>query len=117
MSNIQIYDPVLCCSSGVCGVDVDQQLVNVAANIEWAKQNGAHIERFNLGQEPLAFAEQPLIKTYLERFGEKSLPVMLVDGEIAIAGRYPTREELARVAGITLACQPEPGCCPGKKCC
>ena len=30
MKTIQIYDPAMCCSSGVCGIEVDQTLVNLA---------------------------------------------------------------------------------------
>ena len=48
MTTIQIFDPALCCSSGVCGTEVDQALVNFSADADWARQNGAHIERFNL---------------------------------------------------------------------
>ena len=29
---IQIFDPALCCASGVCGTDVDQALVSFAAD-------------------------------------------------------------------------------------
>ena len=48
MPSIQIFDPALCCSTGVCGVEVDQNLVNFAADVDWAKQHGAQVERFNL---------------------------------------------------------------------
>jgi len=73
MANIQVYDPALCCSTGVCGVDVDQQLVNFSADVEWAKQNGAQIERFNLAQQPLAFAESAAVRGFLERSGAEGL--------------------------------------------
>ncbi len=53
MANIQIFDPALCCSTGVCGVDIDQALVSFAANVERAKQNGVQIERFSLAGQPL----------------------------------------------------------------
>ncbi len=33
MANIQIFDPTLCCSTGVCGVEVDQTLVRFARNL------------------------------------------------------------------------------------
>ena len=56
MTKIEVYDGAMCCSTGVCGVDVDQALVNFAADVEWAKQQGVKIERFNLGQQPLQFA-------------------------------------------------------------
>lgn len=118
MSKIQVFDPSLCCSSGVCGVDVDQQLVDFAADVDWAKQNGADIERFNLAQQPLAFAENPVVKAFLERSGAEGLPLILMDGEIAQAGRYPNRAELARWAGLALAAdQPASACCSGSKCC
>ena len=46
MSLIQVFDPAMCCNTGVCGTEVDQQLVTFAADVDWAKQNGAQIERF-----------------------------------------------------------------------
>ena len=103
MKKIQVFDPALCCSSGVCGVEVDQQLVTFAADVDWAKQNGAQIERFNLAQQPMAFAENAVVKGLLERSGESALPVTLVDGEVAFAGRYPRREDLARWLGVAQA--------------
>lgn len=122
MATIQVFDPALCCSTGVCGVEVDQQLVSFSADVDWAKQNGAQIERFNLAQQPLAFAENPIVKGFLERSGQEALPLILVDGEVALAGRYPNRVELARWAGIVQAVEPEAakpagGCCSGSRCC
>lgn len=103
MSTIQIFDPALCCSTGVCGVDVDQQLVTFAADVDWAMQNGARIERFNLAQQPLVFARNAVVSAFLERSGDEALPLILVDGEVALAGRYPSRHQLAEWAGITSA--------------
>jgi hypothetical protein len=127
MKKIQVFDPALCCSSGVCGVDVDQQLVTFAADVAWAKQNGADIERFNLAQQPMAFAENAAVKGMLERSGEGALPLTLVDGEVALAGRYPGRDELTRWTAPAQAAAELPtveaaapavgGCCSGGRCC
>lgn len=118
MTTIHVFDPALCCSTGVCGVEVDQQLVGFSADVDWAKLNGAAIERFNLAQQPLAFAENRVVKGFLERSGAEALPLILVDGEVALAGRYPNRAELARWAGIAQTEEkPESGCCSGSKCC
>lgn len=120
MKNIQIFDPALCCSTGVCGVDVEQALVSFAADVSWAKENGAKIERFNLAQQPMAFAENASVKGFLERSGQESLPLVLVDGEVALAGRYPQRAELARWAGIAQVSdesKPAESCCSTKSCC
>lgn len=122
MTSIQIFDPALCCSTGVCGVDIDQQLVDFSAAIDWARQNGAQIERFNLAQQPMAFAENAVVKRFLERSGAEALPLILLDGEVALAGRYPLKAELARWAGIatapdSAAAKPAGDCCSGSRCC
>lgn len=118
MTTIQVFDPALCCSTGVCGVETDQALVTFAADVDWAKQNGAHIERFNLAQEPMVFAENASVKGFLERSGQEALPLILIDGEIALAGRYPNRAELARWAGVNEVEDAKPGaCCSGSSCC
>ena len=118
MKNIQIFDPALCCSTGVCGVDVDQSLVTFSADVDWAKQNGVKIERFNLAQQPMAFAESATVKAFLQRSGAEALPLVLVDGEMALAGRYPKRTELARWAGLADAVEVKPKgtCCSGGCC-
>ncbi|RDB43743.1 arsenical resistance operon transcriptional repressor ArsD [Halomonas sp. DQ26W] len=119
MKNIQVFDPSLCCSSGVCGVDVDQALVAFSADMEWAKHNGIPIKRFNLARDPMAFASHVVVKDFLARSGQEALPLILVDGQIALAGRYPNRGELSRWAGVTESSeQPatNPGCCAGNRC-
>ncbi|HMN57357.1 MAG: arsenite efflux transporter metallochaperone ArsD [Burkholderiales bacterium] len=119
MPNIQIFDPALCCSTGVCGVNVNQSLVSFAADVDWARQNGAQVERFNLAQQPLVFADNPTVKGFLQRSGQEALPLVLVDGEVALAGRYPSRSELARWAGIEAptAAPAQGACCSGGRCC
>lgn len=118
MQTIQVFDPALCCRTGVCGVDLDQALVNFSADVAWAKKNGAQIERFNLAQEPTVFAENPTVSAFLQRSGHESLPLILIDGEVALAGRYPSRAELARWSGIAAAADPAPSAdgCSGNPC-
>ena len=120
MKKVQVFDPALCCSSGVCGTDVDQKLVDFSANVDWAKQQGAQIERFNLAQQPMAFAENAVVKGLLERSGEGALPVTLIEGELALAGRYPSRDELLRWTEMAPVVTPPAAagsCCSGGRCC
>jgi hypothetical protein len=118
MTTIQVFDSALCCSSGVCGTQVDQQLVDFAADFAWARQSGASIERFNLAQQPMAYAENAVVKAFLERSGTEALPLILVDGDVALAGRYPQRKELSRWAGLSPAEVAAAGsCCSGGRCC
>ena len=73
MKKVQVFDPALCCSSGVCGTDVDQALVTFSADVDWIKQNGGQIERFNLARQPMAFADNAVVKGLLERSGKSCL--------------------------------------------
>jgi hypothetical protein len=120
MTTIQIFDPALCCSSGVCGTDADQQLITFAADVDWLQQHGGQIERFNLAQQPMAFVENAAVKAFLEHSGQEGLPLVLVDGAVVLTGRYPRRAELSRWTGISqfdIAVKPAEGCCGGSKCC
>ena len=122
MKKIQVFDPALCCSTGVCGTEVDQALVDFSADVDWLKHAGGQIERFNLAQQPMSFVENAVVKSFLERAGAEGLPLILLDGEITMAGRYPSRKELARFADISggaseSASAKVEGCCSGSKCC
>lgn len=101
MKPIQVFDPALCCSTGVCGVEVDQALVSFAADVDWAQGQGATIERFNLAQQPMAFAENAAVKAALERSGEAALPLVVLEGGVVLSGRYPSRDELSHWLGLT----------------
>jgi arsenite methyltransferase len=92
---IEMFEPAMCCQSGVCGPSVDQQLIDVREDVRWAQAQGAHVSRHNLSSDPDAFVANPKVTGLMAAFGEKALPVLLVDGDIVIHGRYPSREELA----------------------
>ncbi|MEW6435244.1 MAG: arsenite efflux transporter metallochaperone ArsD [Myxococcota bacterium] len=90
----------MCCSSGICGPAVDPQLVRFAADLDWLASAGVQVERFNLSQQPAAFAADAAVKAALETKGESSLPLIAVNGEVKSTGAYPTREALAAWAGV-----------------
>lgn len=123
MKSMQVFEnTVVRCNSGGCGCsgDDDQQLVDFAKDVDWAKENGAQIERFNFEQQPVAFTNNQIVKDFLQRCGEEMLPLILVDGEIFLAARYPNRLELTNWAGIAqpiAEIKPIDGCCSGGKCC
>jgi AhpD family alkylhydroperoxidase len=97
---VQVFDPAMCCSTGICGPSVDPRLVRFAADLDWLKSQGVSVERFNLSQEPRAFAENAAVKDALELTGEAALPLVQVDGEEKSRGVYPSRDELAIWAGV-----------------
>ena len=100
MSRIEVFDPPMCCSTGVCGPAVDPTLARFAADVEWLRGQGVAVDRFNLAQQPAAFVGNPVVKRALSESSRACLPLILVGGEIAFRGAYPSREELTRLAGV-----------------
>ena len=119
MPTNRVFDPAMCCSSGVCGPSVDPELARFAADVAWLQQQGVAVERFNLAQQPGAFAASPPVQAALAR-GTEVLPLILVDDRIAVEGAYPSRETLAALAGVVVHKAPSPksgGCCGSKTGC
>ncbi len=100
MTKVQIFDPAMCCPTGVCGPGVDPVLPRFAADVEWLKSKGVEVERFNLAQQVAAFTSNPTVKGTLNSKGTRCLPLTLVNGEIVAEGSYPTRKDLAELTGV-----------------
>lgn len=123
MKTVQVYDKPMCCSTGVCGPDVDPVLPKFAADLDWLKSQGHQVERFNLAQQPQAFIDNKSIHQVLSTEGTDSLPVIVVDGEIVSRNVYPSRDTLSAWVNDVPAKQMLPvakasgGCCGTSGCC
>jgi arsenite methyltransferase len=98
---IQVYDPPLCCPTGVCGPSVDPELLRIAADLKWLEGEGVAVERFNLAQQADAFVKNPAVLDLLNAHDTECLPVVVFDGEVVAQGGYPTREQLVSWLGLT----------------
>ncbi len=92
---LEVFDPAMCCSTGVCGSEVDPELVRFAGDLEWLKGQGVEVIRYNLAQTPAQFVNTVLVRDTLMREGNKCLPLILVGGNIVSSAKYPTREILS----------------------
>lgn len=115
-----ILDPALCCSTGVCGPDVDDSLVQTAANVKWLKSLGLEIARHNVSNDGEAFQQYPEAIEKLKMDGLNSLPYILIDGKIVMSGRYPKKSEWENLLKTDPAPVAQPqnnSCCGGTSCC
>lgn len=94
---MQIFEPALCCPTGLCGVAVDPELLRISTVLETLKKHGIMVDRFNLNSTPMAFVENTVVNDYINKVGADGLPVVLLDDSICITGRYPTNEELIKL--------------------
>lgn len=100
MKNIEVFDPPMCCSSGVCGPKVDKKLAEFSAAVAWLRSQGVEVKRYNPAHEYEAFTANPKVVQAVNEFGTGCLPLILVDGEVVSRGGYPSRDELAALAGL-----------------
>lgn len=122
MKKIEIYDPAMCCSTGICGPSIDQELLRVATVVNSLAKKGISITRYNLSSDPQAFIDNKKVNEYLIKEEVEVLPITLVDGEVVKTRAYPTDDEFAQWTGLAKAeftasseskgC----GCCDGGCC-
>ena len=98
MAKFEIYDKPMCCSTGICGPQVDPVLPRFAADLDWLRTQGHQVDRFNLAQQPAAFAANEEVKRMLAAESVECLPLILVDGHVVRKADYPSRAQLAELA-------------------
>jgi hypothetical protein len=130
MKKMFIYEPAMCCETGICGVGVDKELLRISTVLNTLKKHGITVQRYNLSNAPQEFINNKAVNEFINIHGVDELPAIVVDGEIIITGRYPTNDEFSKILGISpnfLGEKPKTeketskksgGCgCSGGKCC
>lgn len=111
---IDIYDPAMCCATGVCGPSVDTELLRVATVVEALKKKGVDIARYNLASEPQAFVTSKTVNDLLMQDSDV-LPITLVDGEVVKSKAHLTNDEFSKYSDVAIVTAPaaEAACCSG----
>ncbi|MHB8282089.1 MAG: arsenite efflux transporter metallochaperone ArsD [bacterium] len=94
---LEIYDPALCCSTGVCGPRPDIKLIKINDILNKLKNDfGDRIEikRHSISNEPKEFLSNNAVSSIIQKEGKRSLPVCILNGELLTQGRYPEEGEL-----------------------
>jgi hypothetical protein len=115
----------MCCSTGLCGVSVDPELLRISTVLDTLQKKDVKVERFNLNSAPMEFVNDAVINAFINAKGPDGLPAILLDGKIVLAGRYPTNDEFTKWLGLPndLLGKPAPkgpksgGCCCKGGCC
>lgn len=100
MKKMFIYEPAMCCSTGLCGVGVDPELIRISTVLNTLKRKGAEVERFNLSSSPQEFINNKDVNEFINVKGVDELPIIVIDGEIVITGRYPTNDEFTSLLDL-----------------
>jgi hypothetical protein len=122
---IEIYDPAMCCSTGVCGPSVDPELVRIQESLRQIQKQAPEvkIDRYGLSADPQAFVDNSAVAELLKNEGPQCLPLVFVDGMVIRKGCYPVNDQIQTIlkqAGfdVTLAEKKKTSsCCSGSSCC
>ncbi len=94
MKKIEVFDPAMCCETGVCGPSINEELLRFATLVQELKGDGVDIVRYGLSNAPQAFVDREVITALLNAEGAEVLPVVLVDGHVVKKYAYPLKEEV-----------------------
>ena len=100
MKKMQIFEPAMCCPTGLCGVGVDPELLRISVVLNSLQKNGVTVDRFNLTDAPMEFVNNQAVNQFINAHGVEQLPVAVVDGAIVITGRYPSNEDFVNLLEI-----------------
>lgn len=100
MKHMEIFEQAMCCPTGLCGPSIDPELLRVSTVLDTLKQHGIDVGRYNLTSAPLKFVQTKAVTDFLQHHGPEDLPLILVDGAVQFAGRYPTNDEFASLIGF-----------------
>ncbi len=100
MKKMVIYDPAMCCSTGVCGPSVDKNLLRVSTAINRLSKKNVEVIRHNLKDEPQLYAENDKVSKLLNEEGVDVLPITMVDDEVVKTREYPTNDEIVEFLDI-----------------
>ena len=114
MKNIRIFEPAMCCATGLCGPSIDPELLRISTLLSSLKEKGIVVERYNLTSHPQVFAQNEAVKELLSKHGTAILPVTISGDHVVLTGRYPTNQEVfawLQVDAQAIGLKEEPACC------
>lgn len=93
---LEFFEPPMCCSTGLCGPSVDENLVRLNQDIESLKKKyqGIDIQRYMITQQPMKFRDNQAVYKLLQDNGKNILPITTVNGEVIKTHQYPSIEEI-----------------------
>lgn len=119
MNKIEIFDPAMCCSTGICGPSIDPELMRIATIVSSLNEKGIDIVRYGLSDNPQAFIANKIVSGLLQEEGAEILPITLLNNVVVKNKAYPTNTELSEWLGIKMkiteksggCCRKSSGCC------
>ena len=92
--DVEIFDPPLCCPTGLCGPVLDTTLIDLSEALLAIGLDGVTVARHQMASDPQAFMRNSDVYRLIREHQLAILPVTVVRGRVVKTGAYPTLTEL-----------------------
>lgn len=93
-ADVALFDPPMCCPTGLCGPSLDQMLLDVNEMIMVLEEQGLCVERYQMTSHPQKFIKNEDVMRLVREKQMEALPITLVHEQVIKVGAYPTLEEI-----------------------
>ena len=91
---VEIFDPPMCCPTGLCGPTLDQTLLDVSEMLLALKAANVSVERYQMTSHPNMFMKNNEVMRLVRERQMEALPITVVQGRVIKVGAYPTLAEI-----------------------
>jgi len=99
-AEIEIFDPPMCCPTGMCGPTLDQTLLDVDEMIRQLEKDGRRVQRYQMMSDPQAFMHNAEVMALVRERPMDALPITVVGGQLIKTGAYPKVTEVREALGV-----------------
>lgn len=92
---VEIFDPPMCCPTGLCGPALDQTLLDVNEMIQALQAEGLSVARYQMASQPQAFLSNSQVMRLVRERQMAAFPITVACGQVVKVGAYPTHAEIA----------------------
>jgi len=93
-TRVEIFDPPMCCPTGVCGPTIDHALLDVNEMVLTLQGEGIVVARYQMASHAQAFVNNREVFRLVREKQLAALPITVVSGRVIKIGVYPTLAEV-----------------------
>ena len=93
-ADIEIFDPPMCCPTGLCGPTLDETLLDVDEMVLELQAEGLRVERYQMTAQPQAFLRNTEVIALVRERQMDALPITVVRSKVLRTGAYPALSEV-----------------------
>lgn len=92
--DVEIFDPPMCCPTGICGPTIDQTLLDLNQMVLALQSQGVSVRRYQMTTHPNAFLSNAEVMKLVREQQMAALPITVVRGKVIKTKAYPSLVEI-----------------------